>query len=311
MQEEIKVGVVGVGYLGRIHALIYSKMERVKLIGVVDTNVERARLVAKETECVVFEKIEDLLDKIHAVSIVVPTIAHLEIAQFFLQHGIHTLLEKPIAPNREDAQKIIAAAEKNQALLQIGHLERFNPSIVALAQHIQQPRFIEAYRMGNFSGRATDVDVIVDLMIHDIDIILSLVPSPIASVSAVGTPVITEHVDIANARLVFENGTVANVVASRVSENKLRRIRLFQPKAYISLDMEKQILEIASPKPNPTHAWPAIHREQIKILPAKQLDLELAAFINSVRTGNAPIVDGHVGLKALDVALKVREEIAI
>lgn len=311
MQDKIRVGVIGVGYLGRFHALIYSRMEQVELVGIVDINAERAQVIAAEAQCLVFEKCEDLLNKIDAVSIVAPTSAHLEIAQFFLTHGIHTLLEKPIASTLEDAKKIVELAATGTALLQIGHLERFNPGILALAQRINQPKFIEAHRMSSFSGRATDVDVIVDLMIHDIDIILSLVPAPIKSVSAVGTPVLTEHIDIANARLVFSNGTVANVVASRVSEHKLRRIRVFQPQAYISLDMETQVLELASPQFHSNQQCPNIHREQIQILPAKPLDAEIAAFIHSVRTGQPPIVDGHVGLRALDVALKIREEIAI
>lgn len=311
MSNLIKVGVIGVGYLGRFHALIYSKMPQVELIGIVDVNIERAQVVAQEAGCQVFSKADDLLGKIDAVSIVVPTTAHLEIAKPFLEHGVHTLLEKPIASTSEEGKQIVQLAEAGKALLQIGHLERFNPGIVALAQRINQPRFIEAQRLSNFVGRAADVDVIVDLMIHDIDIILSLVSAPIVSVSAIGAAVLTQHVDIANARLEFANGAVANVIASRVSEHKLRRIRVFQPQVYMSLDMEQQKLEIAVPKAHSERPWPDIHREQINILPIKPLDAEIAAFIDAIHTHKKPIVDGSVGLQALDVALRVREKIAV
>jgi predicted dehydrogenase len=311
MFHRTKVGVIGAGYLGRFHAIIYSKMEQVELVGINDINLERAQIVATEAKCSVFENFKDLLNKVDAVSIVVPTTSHAEIAQIFLANGIHTLLEKPIASTRNEAQQIVDAAKIGNALLQIGHLERFNPGVIALAQHINQPRFIEAQRMGAFSGRAADVDVIADLMIHDLDIILSLVSAPIKSVAAIGTSVLTEHIDIANARLEFSNGAVANLVASRVSEHKLRRIRVFQPQSYISLDMEKQILELASPRPQVHQQWPGIHREQIKIASTKPLDAELAAFIHSVRTHEPPLIDGYVGLRALDVALRVKEKIMV
>ncbi|KOR27140.1 oxidoreductase, partial [Achromatium sp. WMS1] len=173
---------------------------------------------------------------VDAVSIVVPTSAHLEVARPFLEHGIHTLLEKPIAATYQEGETIVALAAAGGAILQIGHLERFNPGIIALAQRIKQPRFIETQRMGSFLERVADVDVIVDLMIHDIDIILSLVTKPLISISAVGTPVLTKHIDIASARLEFADGVVANVVASRVSESRLRRLRVFQPQGYLSLD---------------------------------------------------------------------------
>lgn len=328
----IKIGVVGTGYLGRYHALIYSKMAQVQLVGVVDLNADRAQVVAHECGCQAFTTAHELLGKIDAVSIVVPTTAHSEVATIFLEQGIHTLLEKPIALNVDAAKAIIAAADASGAILQIGHLERFNAGVMALAERIKQPRFIEVQRMSGFMGRAADVDVIADLMIHDIDIVLSLVPSNLSSVSAVGTAVLTEHVDIANARLVFANGTVANIVASRVSEAKVRRIRVFQPGAYLSLDMAEQTLDIAYPQiiadftvgmiPQPPHQqkWPEIKRERLQLEATKPLDAELAAFVESVQfnssTGNtsmppikSPLVDGKVGLRALEVALQIRREI--
>ncbi len=309
MNNKIRVGVVGVGYLGRFHALIYSKMPQVKLVGVMDQNIDRAKAIAKEANCYVFTKNQDLIDAIDAVSIVVPTSAHFEVAHPFLEQGIHTLLEKPIAATYHEGKNLVALAAANETMLQIGHLERFNPGIIALAQRIKQPRFIEAQRMGGFLERVADVDVVVDLMIHDIDIILSLITKPLINITAVGTPVLTTQIDIANARLEFANGTVANVVASRVSEDKLRRIRVFQPQGYLSLDMVEQTLDSAVPEPNPKQQWPDIRRERIQLPTAKPLDAELAAFIDAIGHKQVPLVNGEAGLKALEIALQVREKI--
>jgi len=309
LHKKLRIGVVGVGYLGRFHALIYSRMPQVDLIGVVDRDRARVQAVAQEAGCRVVADQQELLGEVDAVSIVTPTSTHLEVARPFLQQGVHTLLEKPIAPTYDEGRAIVALAEAGGALLQIGHVERFNAGVMALAQRIDRPRFIEAHRMGSFVGRATDVDVVSDLMIHDIDIILSLVPAPIVAIAAVGTSVLTEHVDIANARLEFADGAVANVVASRVSEGTMRRIRVFQPHAYLSLDFAKQALDIAYPQPHPDRPWPDIIRERIQLSPVKPLDAELAAFVDAVRHGQPPLVDGRVGLEALDVALRVRAKI--
>lgn len=309
MSNKLRVGVVGVGYLGRFHALIYSRMDNVELVGVVDSNPETAARVAGECACGAFERSGDLLGKVDAVSIVVPTTAHLDEARPFLQAGVHMLLEKPIASTVEDGAEIVRLAEAAGVILQIGHLERFNAGVMALAERINRPRFIEAHRMGGFVERATDVDVVSDLMIHDIDIILSLVKSEITAISAVGTPVLTAHVDIANARLEFANGTVANVIASRVSEKRMRRIRVFEENRYESLDFIDQRIETAYPKPRPGEAWPEVVMERLDIEPVKPLDAELAAFAESVLSGSPPLVDGHVGLEALDVAMRVKDEI--
>ena len=206
---------------------------------------------------------------------------------------------------------IIGLAEQAGALLQVGHLERFNAGIMALAERIANPRYVEAQRMGGFTERATDVDVVSDLMIHDIDIVLSLLGSKILHISAVGTPVLTTHVDIASARLEFANGAVANVVASRVSDKKTRRIRVFQPTGYLSLDFVEQTIDIAYPKSIPGATRPRIVRERIEVEPVKPLDRELEAFVECVRTGRRPLVDGRVGLEALDVALQVQSSIRI
>ena len=301
--------MVGVGYLGRFHALIYSRMPDVDLVGVADCDAGTARRVAEECGCPAYGSGRELLEKVDAVSIVVPTTAHLEEARPFLKRGIHTLMEKPIAATEAEGREIVELANASGAILQIGHLERFNAGVMALAERIHKPRFIEAHRMGGFVARATDVDVVSDLMIHDIDIILSLVGSDITAISAVGTPVLTQHVDIANARLEFANGTVANVIASRVSEKKMRRIRVFEQNRYESLDFIDQRIETAYPKARPGEAWPEVVTESVAIEPVKPLDAELAAFVECVATGRRPLVDGAVGLKALEVALSVKREI--
>ncbi|MCW8906964.1 MAG: Gfo/Idh/MocA family oxidoreductase [Sedimenticola sp.] len=309
MSKKIRVGVVGVGYLGRFHALIYSRMPNVELVGVVDSNRETALRVAGECGCEGLEQAGQLLGKVDAVSIVVPTSAHLDESRPFLRAGVHMLLEKPIASTVEDGEEIVRLADEAGVILQVGHLERFNAGVMALAERIRKPRFIEAHRMGGFVERATDVDVVSDLMIHDIDIILSLVKSDITAISAVGTPVLTEHVDIANARLEFANGTVANVIASRVSEKKMRRIRVFEQNRYESLDFIDQRIETAYPKPRPGETWPEVVMETLDIEPVKPLDAELAAFVDSVATGTPPLVDGRVGQEALQVAMRVKREI--
>ncbi len=307
MVNKTRVGVVGVGYLGRFHALIYSRMANVELVGVADSDTERAAKVAAECRCEAYRNGQDLIGKVDAVSIVVPTTAHLEVARPFLEQGTHMLLEKPIATTGSEGRELVRLAETQGTLLQIGHLERFNAGVMALAERISRPRFIEAHRMGEFVARATDVDVVSDLMIHDIDIILSLVDSEIRTIAAVGTRVLTRHIDIANARLEFANGTVANVIASRVSEKKLRRIRVFEEDLYQSLDFIEQRIETAYPKSSPDAEWPEIVVEKVDIEPIKPLDTELAAFIDCVNTGQKPLVDGRVGLEALEVALKVKE----
>ncbi|MBP6242755.1 MAG: Gfo/Idh/MocA family oxidoreductase [Chromatiaceae bacterium] len=307
MADKLRFAVIGVGYLGRFHALIYSRLPDVELVGVVDTDPERARAVAEEAGCAVFDSLEVIADQVDAVSVVVPTTAHLAVAEPLLRRGIHMLLEKPIAATREEGKRIVDLADQGGAILQIGHLERFNAGVMALAEHIDHPRFVEIQRMGEFVERATDVDVVSDLMIHDIDIILSLMGSELQSVSAVGTPVLTNRVDIANARLEFANGAVANVVASRVSDRKTRRIRVFQERKYLSLDFIEQTIDIAYPYLAKGATRPEIVRERIQVVPVKPLDREIEAFVACVREHRRPLVDGRVGLEALNVALKVRD----
>lgn len=311
MTNKLRVAVIGVGYLGRFHALIYSRMPDISLVGVVDPDLERSRAVGAEAGCPAFTDAAELVGQVDAVSIVAPTRVHLEVAAPFLRRGVHVMLEKPIAATREEGEEIVRLAERSGATLQIGHLERFNAGIMALAERISEPRYVEAQRMGGFTERATDVDVVSDLMIHDIDIILSLIDSEICNISAVGTTVLTRHLDIASARLEFVGGAVANVVASRVSDKKTRRIRVFQPTGYLSLDFVEQTIDIAYPKFVDGAERPEIVRERIQVEPVKPLDRELEAFVECVRTGRAPLVDGRVGLEALDVALQVQSAIRI
>jgi len=302
----MRVGVVGVGYLGRFHARIYNDMPGVELVGIADTNHETADRVASEYETRAFYDPLALLDEVDVVSVVVPTSLHRQIAVPYLEKGIHMLLEKPVASTLEDAKVIVETARKHGATLQIGHLERFNAGIMALADDVNEPRFIEAHRLGPFVERATDVDVVTDLMIHDIDIILSLVGEKLASISATGTPVLTNHVDIANARLEFVNGAVANVTASRVSRKKFRRIRVFGRNSYRAINFVDQQLEVAYPGDIPEgQNYPEIVYESHSITPSQPLDAELAHFIDAVRQGNKPLVTGEDGMEALRVAMQV------
>jgi len=307
--DKLRVGVVGVGYLGRFHALIYSRHPAVELVGVADTRPETAQSVAAEAGCAAYADPAALVGKVDAVSIVVPTTAHLDVARPFLEHGTHVLLEKPIATTAAEGREIVRLARGSGAILQIGHLERYNAGVMALAGRISRPRFIEAHRMSGFVARATDVDVVSDLMIHDIDIILSLVNAEIASIAAVGTPVLTDHIDIANARLEFTDGTVANVIASRVSRDRSRRIRVFQEHCYLSLDFIEQHLDVVYPRERPGEEWPEIVSERVTIEPVKPLDAEIADFVACVHERREPLVSGEVGAEALEVALAVKERI--
>ena len=309
-EKELRVGVVGVGYLGSIHARIYQRMPNVNLAAVMDTNTESGSQVAQECDCRFVQNLGDLLDSVDAVSIVVPTSLHREIAEPFLERGIPVLLEKPVAHTLRDARAIVELANRSRTLLQIGHLERFNAGVVRLAAELDRPRFMEVHRLGEFVARATDVDVVTDLMIHDIDIVLSLVSSELRYISAVGARVITDHVDIANARLEFEDGAVANVTASRVSAKKFRRIRIFAESCYLALNFEDQQIDVARPGPRPeAGGFAPIISESIQVTPRPPLDAELEDFVDCVRSGRHPVVDGEAGVRALQVAHEVRQRI--
>lgn len=311
MTSPVRVGVLGVGYLGSIHARIYSNMADVELVGVFDTKPEQAETVAEACNCISFGSAADMLGNVDAVSVVVPTSLHLEMARPFIEAGVHMLMEKPIAPSYEDSLKLVELAEQAGIVFQVGHLERFNAGVMELASRVKDPRFIEVHRVGPFVARATDVDVVTDLMIHDIDIVMSLVKSPLKNIYANGIPIITDHADIANARLEFENGAVASVVASRVSREPMRRIRIFEHKHYYNLDYVTQQIDIAvAEPPKEGEVWASIVADKIDVEPVKPLDAELRAFIDTIRNGGTPLVSGRVGLEAVRVANIIGEKIA-
>jgi len=310
MANPIRVGVVGVGYLGNIHAKIYSKIPGVELVGVVDVDRSNVDKIAAQYGCVGYTDVQDLIGKVDAVSIVVPTSLHLETARPFLEAGIHMLMEKPLAPSYEESLELVELAEKSGVLFQVGHLERFNGGVMELAKRVTNPRFMEVTRIGPFVARATDVDVVTDLMIHDIDIVMSLVGEPIANISAAGTPVITDHIDIANARLEFANGVVANVTASRVSNKQQRRIRVFEQEHYYGLDYTNQQITVASTEPpKEGEDFPSVVSEELAIEPLLPLNHELEVFIDTIRNGGTPLVTGRIALEAVRVAHIIKEKI--
>jgi len=275
-------------------------------VSVCDLDSQRASEIAQKTNSRPCTDFNELVGAVDAVSIVVPTSSHRAVAEPFLDAGTHMLLEKPVASSVADAQAIVDCAAGSGAILQIGHIERFNAGVMELASRVRDPRFIEVHRLGVFVERATDVDVITDLMIHDIDIVLNLVKSGIKRVSAVGSTVVTDHVDIANARLEFENGAVANVTASRVSAKQFRRIRVFCPDQYIGLDFDQQKLDVVTTREASGDArFPEIVTEQVEVQKRPPLDAELDHFVETVQTGSRPLVSGEEGVEALRVAMNV------
>ena len=310
----IKVAVIGTGYLGRFHAEKYAHLEGVELVGVADIEKERAEEVAGKLASLApveaYGSYKELLGKVDAVSVVTPTGTHLPIGMDFLSNGIDVLMEKPMAMTSLEAEELIGAAKKSGAVLQIGHLERFNGAVVALKDRHIAPMFIEAHRLSGFPDRGTDVDVVLDLMIHDIDIILNLVNSEIIGVEASGVPIISSKVDIANARLKFQNGCVANVTASRVSLEPLRRLRIFQSDAYISVDFAKQHISISTKEIDKSTGALSIATEELDIERKDSLNEEIKSFIISCRDNKPPLVSGLDGKRALEVAQRIQGSVA-
>ena len=303
-QKKVRVAVVGVGYLGQHHARIYSELPEVELVGVVDPVLERAEKIASDYRCKAYSDIGPLLGKVDAASIVVPTVAHYQVSKTLLENGIDLLLEKPMTSTLQEADGLLSLAAQKGRVLQVGHVERFNAGIKKLKEVLTQPRFIECHRMGPFVERGTDVHVILDLMIHDLDIIMSLVQSELTEVRAVGVSVLTPQIDIANVRLAFAGGCVANVTASRVSRERLRKIRIFQPDSYLSLDYMLPELVVCKKNIQP-EGKAGVSIEKVEIEKAEPLKTEIASFIQSVKSRNAPKVSGEDGRKALAVALQV------
>ena len=304
----IRTAVVGVGYLGKFHAQKYAALESSDLIGVADNNSDNANAVASELGVTAFGDYRELFDKVDAVSIVTPTTLHHKIALEFLSRGIHVLVEKPITVTPEEAEELIQAAEKNQCILQVGHLERFNAAILDLDTVLDNPRFIEAHRLAPYKPRATDVDVVLDLMIHDIDIILATVRSELINIDVSGTKVLSNATDIANARLTFANGCVANVTASRISLKSERKMRIFQPDAYLSIDFQNRIFSYHRKGDGEMFPGvPDINSTENIYEDGDALQTEIAAFIECVKTGEKPLVSGEDGLRALETATRITE----
>ncbi|MCU0576702.1 MAG: Gfo/Idh/MocA family oxidoreductase [Desulfobacterota bacterium] len=303
--KKLKAAVIGVGYLGRFHAQKYASMENVDLVAAVDVDKDRAEEVAREVGTTACTSLESFTG-IEAVSIAVPTSLHASVAIPLLEAGVAVLLEKPIASTTGEAASIIEAAERGGTILQIGHLERFNPALLELKDSIRDPMFIEAHRISPFKARGTDVDVILDIMIHDLDIILDLVGSPVESMEAVGVPVLTDSVDIANARLRFASGCIANITASRVSADVMRKIRLFQKDSYISLDFAKAKADVYT-----LSETRQIRHKHLAISESDALASEIRSFVDAVMHGGSVIVDGTAGLKALEMAYAIKDSLIV
>jgi predicted dehydrogenase len=303
----LRVAVIGVGYLGRHHARILSALPGVELVAVVDTNEARAAEIAAASGTRPLADYHDLFGRVDAVTLAVPTRLHRDLAVPFLGAGVAVLAEKPMARSLAEADDMIAAAAASGATLAVGHTERFNPAVVAARPLLNDPRFVEVHRLGTFPERSLDIDVVFDLMIHDIDIVLSLVKSDVESIEAVGVPVLTSRVDIANARLRFANGCVANLTASRISRERVRKIRFFQPMAYLSIDYAAQKLEVWRLVKG-DGPMPAIEGGESPVESQEPLRSELADFVAAAADRRAPIVTGEDGRRALALATQIADK---
>ncbi len=302
----LRVAVIGVGYLGRHHARILSALPGVALVAVADTNIARASEVAALHGTRAMADYRDIVGAVDAVTIAVPTGRHREVALAFLEAGTPVLVEKPMAGSLADADAMIAAARRAGVSIAVGHTERFNPAVAAARPLLVDPRFIEVHRLGTFPERSLDIDVVFDLMIHDLDVVLSLVPSAVESLEAVGVPVLTGRVDIANARLRFANGCIANLTASRISRERVRKIRFFQPFAYVSIDYGAQKVELWR-LVHGGAAAPRIDGGEVEVTSEEPLKRELADFVDAVRSTREPAVTGEDGRRALALATRVVE----
>src|SRR5580693_7895281 len=303
----VRVAVVGVGDFGRNHARVYRQLEGAELVGVLDVDSERARRVADEFGTGVLPDLDSLSGRVDAASVAVPTREHARIGSLLMAQGIDVLVEKPIAASLSEADLLADAARQYGRVMQVGHLERFNPAFIAVLPIIQEPLYFEVHRLGVFSPRSLDIDVVYDVMIHDLDILLTLADSPVTSIHALGIPVITDKVDIAHARLEFASGAVANLTASRVSTERVRKLRFFQEHEYISLDYTRQdAMRIRVRKPVPE---PEFDFEPIPTRHEEPLEAELRAFVDAVRNRKQPLVDGEAGRRALELAERVAASI--
>ncbi len=299
-----RVGVVGVGHIGKNHARLYAALsERAAFTAIFDTDFARAQELAAEYGAVAVQTLEEFATQVDAASIATPTSSHFDIARVLLDAGKHLLIEKPIAENPAHATALAELAAQRGLVLQVGHVERFNPVLGALEARLTHPRFIEAHRLSPYPNRSTDIGVVLDLMIHDLEIILHLVRSPVQTIDAVGVPVLSRGEDIANARLRFENGCVANITSSRISPERMRKIRVFQEDAYLSLDYQEQSGEIYRRTPT------GIVKEEVEIEREEPLKQQLASFVECAATGSAPRVSGFQATAALELAIEITKRI--
>jgi len=304
--KPVRAAVIGVGHLGRHHARILSAMPSVELVGVIDTNAARGAEVAATHGTRAFERVSDLSEPLDAAVIAVPTETHLSAALPLIERGVHILVEKPMARDLAEADRLVAAASARGVILAVGHTERFNPAVEAARGLVRAPRFIEVHRLGTFPERSLDIDVVFDLMIHDLDVVLDLVGADVESIEAVGVPVLTPRVDIANVRLRFAGGCIANLTASRISRDRVRKLRVFQPDAYVSIDYAAQEVE----------AWrlvrhdgrpPAIEGGKVDVVNEEPLARELDDFVQAIRLTRAPRVTGEQGRAALALASQIAD----
>ncbi len=310
----LRTAVIGVGHLGQQHARIHAGLAaegKTQLVSVCDVDEPRARRIADEWHVESTTDWRTLVGKVDAVSLAVPTESHSEIASALLETGIHVLVEKPISRTLDEADQMIAAARKGGAILQVGHAERFNPALVALRPHVKNPVYFEIHRVGQFTARSLDIDVVLDLMIHDLDIVQSLVGSAVeaTSVHAVGIPILTNRVDAANARIEFATGAVANITASRVGTERIRKMRFFQPRDYIVVDYANNYASISSLAQSAASPWPGVNTKVLEVDNVEPLRAEIESFVESASTNSRPLVSGEDGRRALALALRTLEQI--
>ena len=309
--QRLQLGVVGVGYLGEFHAQKYAAMEDIDLVGLVDIDFKRAQQIARKYNTNAYHSYTEILSLVDGLSLAVPTVSHFEIGYDILDHGIHLLIEKPIALTLSDADQLLDAAKKNNTILQIGHVERFNPAVIKMESLLSRPFFIDSHRLAFFTNRGTDVDVILDLMIHDLDIILHIVHSEIKEIHAVGMPIVSDKVDIANVRILFSDGTIANLTVSRVSNESCRMMRIFQPNNCISIDYGKRKISVTHFNMNEDNLTdlPSLEYREDSFPDSDPLADQIRSFVESIRTMTEPRVTGVDGKNALAVALSIIDQI--
>jgi len=305
-----KLAVIGVGNLGRHHARILSAMSAVELIGVVDLNQERADAIAEANGTTAIHDAATLLGRVDGVVIATPTESHAAVARAFLEAQVAVLIEKPLARSLAEAEELVRVAGERQAMLAVGHTERFNPAVVAARPLLTSPRFIEVHRLGVFPDRSLDIDVVFDLMIHDLDVVLSIVDSPIAAIDAVGVPVLTPRIDIANVRLRFQSGCIVNLTASRISRDRTRKIRFFQPESYVAIDYAAQEVEMWRLVRQPA-GMPTIEGGAVPVTSEEPLKRELEDFVDAIRQRRAPQVTGEDGRRALALAQEITQQMVL